>query len=523
LSREAALTSLVAGDPVPALNGIRELSQDMCREVMVYYSADPGGRLPGVIVFDGDTYCAMDVSVAWGIPRVARVGTGPRDAYTTPTSIPIFSSGLPPDMSLFQRAINTLSLLLSRLLIAPYLLPWLYSGHRNAWAEWVRERHGEAAAATSKNISAHLPAFTLGNSPNVSMGWELPFMKAHLPWDGWPTLFNTHWGLEPPRSLAPYEHLIGHTNDFEGDGRKPLSKGLLAWLASSNTPVVYVGLGTLSILSHATLLSLSEALLASSHEVRYVWSVPTSQHSLLPSRLRLASERAACALGGLESSSPVSSQSCEAGGASSSPNSTTSSILLLPWAPQLSLLLEEGVSAFVTHGGMNGVAEGVYARLPLLCVPLFSDQPDNCARAEHKGFAKSLTLSPSLTPSQWWGALGPLLASSPNPASGEEERSATMTGALQEAWVRNIGAGGAHRAVAIIEETASLAYSSHISALVPREHFWPWYKRWAWDVFFLLALFSTGFLLFLWLLLHALVWTCRGEGSGVGGVGKNTS
>ncbi len=36
---------------------------------------------------------------------------------------------------------------------------------------------------------------------------------------------------------------------------------------------------------------------------------------------------------------------------------------------------------------MNGVAEATYAHTPLLCVPLFSDQPDNCAHAADAGFA----------------------------------------------------------------------------------------------------------------------------------------
>ena len=50
-------------------------------------------------------------------------------------------------------------------------------------------------------------------------------MPPHLLWDGVPTLYNSHWGLEHPRPLAPYEHLIGHTNDFAGDAGKPLPPG----------------------------------------------------------------------------------------------------------------------------------------------------------------------------------------------------------------------------------------------------------------------------------------------------------
>jgi UDP:flavonoid glycosyltransferase YjiC (YdhE family) len=31
---------------------------------------------------------------------------------------------------------------------------------------------------------------------------------------------------------------------------------------------------------------------------------------------------------------------------------------------------------------MNGVAEGTFAGTPMLCLPLFSDQPDNCQRMQ---------------------------------------------------------------------------------------------------------------------------------------------
>ncbi|HEU5475314.1 MAG TPA: glycosyltransferase [Actinophytocola sp.] len=48
-------------------------------------------------------------------------------------------------------------------------------------------------------------------------------------------------------------------------------------------------------------------------------------------------------------------------------------VLAVPYAPQLQLL--ERVDAFVTHGGANSVMEGMYHGVPLLVVPLASDQP----------------------------------------------------------------------------------------------------------------------------------------------------
>ena len=40
---------------------------------------------------------------------------------------------------------------------------------------------------------------------------------------------------------------------------------------------------------------------------------------------------------------------------------------------------------FVSHCGMNGVMESLYHRVPLLCMPIFADQPDNSARLVERG------------------------------------------------------------------------------------------------------------------------------------------
>jgi MGT family glycosyltransferase len=53
-----------------------------------------------------------------------------------------------------------------------------------------------------------------------------------------------------------------------------------------------------------------------------------------------------------------------------------------PYTPQLEMLAR--ADAFVTHGGANSVMEGMYFGVPLLVIPLASDQPmqaDLVARA----------------------------------------------------------------------------------------------------------------------------------------------
>ena len=45
---------------------------------------------------------------------------------------------------------------------------------------------------------------------------------------------------------------------------------------------------------------------------------------------------------------------------------------------------------FVSHCGMNGVMESLYHKVPLLCMPIFADQPDNAARLVERGLGLAL-------------------------------------------------------------------------------------------------------------------------------------
>ncbi|XP_077877488.1 UDP-glucuronosyltransferase 2B17 isoform X2 [Ictidomys tridecemlineatus] len=68
------------------------------------------------------------------------------------------------------------------------------------------------------------------------------------------------------------------------------------------------------------------------------------------------------------------------------------------WIPQNDLLGHPKTKAFITHGGTNGVYEGIYHGIPMVGLPLFADQPDNIAYVKAKGAAIQLeyrTLSSS--------------------------------------------------------------------------------------------------------------------------------
>ncbi|KAL3839678.1 hypothetical protein ACJIZ3_024269 [Penstemon smallii] len=51
--------------------------------------------------------------------------------------------------------------------------------------------------------------------------------------------------------------------------------------------------------------------------------------------------------------------------------------LIVPWCSQDRVLLDPGVGGFLTHCGWNSVLESLWCGVPMICYPLFTDQPTN--------------------------------------------------------------------------------------------------------------------------------------------------
>jgi zeaxanthin glucosyltransferase len=67
-----------------------------------------------------------------------------------------------------------------------------------------------------------------------------------------------------------------------------------------------------------------------------------------------------------------------------------SNLLIVKWAPQLSLLQRAAV--MVTHGGINSIMECIHFTVPMVIVPGLRDQPGNMARAVHHEIAVTATM-----------------------------------------------------------------------------------------------------------------------------------
>jgi UDP-glucoronosyl and UDP-glucosyl transferase len=243
--------------------------------------------------------------------------------------------------------------------------------------------------------------------------------------------------------------MIGHTTDFHKEESRTIDGYLQAWLDGAGeedqSPVVYVAMGTLSILPEATLRALSEAM-RESKIARFVWVVAENQQALLPPEIVSYSR----------SWRESWNNSFSAAEGAARPTATAGDILLVSWVPQLAVLKHRNVKIFWSHGGMNGVAEGTYARSPFLCTPLFSDQPDNCQHIEDRGMGLRLNTN-QVSPSAVEEALTALLS-----------RRSDFVRGLETAWRANVAAGGITRAVQIIESTAALGYEGSRAMFVPR-------------------------------------------------------
>ncbi|XP_051565997.1 UDP-glucuronosyltransferase-like [Myxocyprinus asiaticus] len=74
------------------------------------------------------------------------------------------------------------------------------------------------------------------------------------------------------------------------------------------------------------------------------------------------------------------------------PENAPKNVKLMKWLPQNDLLGHPKVKAFITHGGLHGIYEGICNGVPMVMLPLFGDQGDNVQRLVSRGVAESLSI-----------------------------------------------------------------------------------------------------------------------------------
>jgi MGT family glycosyltransferase len=112
-----------------------------------------------------------------------------------------------------------------------------------------------------------------------------------------------------------------------------------------------------------------------------------------------------------------------------------------PYAPQLEMLAR--ADAFVTHGGANSVMEGMYFGVPLLVIPLASDQPMQADLVARAGAGIAVERE-NLTTDSAFAALARLL-----------DRDDPIRHAVARIQKSYRAGDGARRAAEIVEQAAS--------------------------------------------------------------------
>ncbi|CAL5062735.1 unnamed protein product [Urochloa decumbens] len=122
----------------------------------------------------------------------------------------------------------------------------------------------------------------------------------------------------------------------------------MAWLdGKADKSVVYISLGSLTVISHEQFTEFLRGLIAAAYPVLWVLRpdmLGASQDAALQEALAAVGEDKA---------------------------------LVVPWAPQRDVLRHRAVGCFLTHSGWNSTLEAVVEGVPMVCWPFFADQQIN--------------------------------------------------------------------------------------------------------------------------------------------------
>ena len=68
-------------------------------------------------------------------------------------------------------------------------------------------------------------------------------------------------------------------------------------------------------------------------------------------------------------------------------------IMIMPWVPQNDILGHSHTKLFISHCGHNAQVEALYHAVPIICLPIFTDQHYNALRIQQKGYGLYLNIA----------------------------------------------------------------------------------------------------------------------------------
>jgi hypothetical protein len=155
--------------------------------------------------------------------------------------------------------------------------------------------------------------------------------------------------------------------------QRPRDAEIVEWLdRQTSGSVVYVAFGSESYISPAQVKELAVGLEASEQPFLWVLRQPGST---------LGDNPMSSAPGSTLGVNPMSSAEWKAEALPEGYEQQLGGRCLIEtsWAPQAAILAHEATGAFITHCGWNSVLESVAAGVPMIGLPLHSEQPINAA------------------------------------------------------------------------------------------------------------------------------------------------
>ena len=253
-----------------------------------------------------------------------------------------------------------------------------------------------------------------------------------------PCLSLSPIGFEYPRTTMPLMQSVGpiltkqKTSDFSQDLSKWLS-------AKSDKSVVYISMGSMVSQTVGIARAIVNGLKQTGCSV--VWSLKSQNRHIL---------------NGLDIDPSV--------------------FFISDWVPQFQLLQHETIAMAILHGGVGGVTESLYNRVPIIVLPLFGDQFGNAARVQAAGAGIYLHLS-ELT--------ADLVKNSVETIKNGDYRK-------EAAKMRKIflQAGGVDRASDLMELYADVGYQHLVPAYA--KYKWSWVQYYNVDVKLVLCMLLGG-------------------------------
>ncbi|XP_034893873.1 7-deoxyloganetin glucosyltransferase-like isoform X1 [Populus alba] len=156
-------------------------------------------------------------------------------------------------------------------------------------------------------------------------------------------------------SIGPLQLLL---NQIQQDGLSSVGYNLwkedsecLQWLDTKEPKsVVYVNFGSIAVMTAEQLVEFAMGLANS--EISFLWIIRpdlvTGESAILPSEFQVETQNRG---------------------------------FVTSWCPQEEVLNHPSVGGFLTHTGWNSIIESLCAGVPVICWPLFADQPINCSYA----------------------------------------------------------------------------------------------------------------------------------------------